>query len=159
MNLYIKVIDGAPVGHPALESNLLEAFQNVIPPEFEVFVSSPYSFTRGVFQVIECRYVKNKDDVWTNNWSLRDMTDSEKVIETERLVNNIKQYISAQKESAQINIVGCMRTSDYEGVDVWTKYLNKCNDWDVSSFDPLAPLVIKPPYINALGNWEERTTV
>ena len=70
MNLYIETENGVTKNHPALESNLLEAF-GVIPEHWEPFVrvSRPY----GLYQVFlqpDLTYEK-VNGVWTDVWSLR----------------------------------------------------------------------------------------
>ena len=78
MNLYIETENGNPINHPAFEDNLLQAF-GAIPAHWEPFnrVERP---TLSIYQVLdsqESTYQKI-DGVWTDVWSLRDMTSEEK---------------------------------------------------------------------------------
>ena len=79
MNLYIETDSNAnPINHPAFEDNLLQAF-GAIPAHWEPFnrVERP---TLSIYQVLdsqESTYQKI-DGVWTDVWSLRDMTSEEK---------------------------------------------------------------------------------
>jgi len=77
MNLYIEIENGQPKNHPAFEDNLIEAF-GAIPQNWEFFVRTERP-TKGIYQVFdsqESTYQKI-DGVWTDVWSLRDMTQEE----------------------------------------------------------------------------------
>ena len=153
MNLYIKVINGVPVDHPSVEGNLLEAFGNVIPSEFEPFEPTPSNLVRGVFQVAERNYVKKETGVWTDVWSLRAMNDTEKANETANLIRNIETHLQFHKEMGQRGISACLSLSDLNGVNAWTTYLVRCSNWKLESLDPLTPPMPKPPLKNPLGVW------
>lgn len=78
MNLYIETENGATKNHPAFEHNLIQAFGSV-PAHWEPFtrVERP---TPSVYQVLESQeavYAK-VDGVWTDVWTIRDMTNEEK---------------------------------------------------------------------------------
>lgn len=76
-NLYIQIIDGKPVNHPAYESNLREAF-NQIPADWERFMRIQPQ--HGIYQVCvydQIRYEKI-DGFWTDVYVYRDMTEEEK---------------------------------------------------------------------------------
>lgn len=77
MNLYIETENGATKNHPAFEDNLIQAFESV-PSNWEKFIRverpipSPYQTMND-----EPTYEK-VDGVWSDVWSLRDMTAEEK---------------------------------------------------------------------------------
>jgi hypothetical protein len=78
MKLYIQIENGQPINHPAFEDNLIQAFGS-IPEHWEPFtrIERP---TLGVYQVLESDepvYAK-VDGVWTDVWSVRDITAEEK---------------------------------------------------------------------------------
>jgi hypothetical protein len=78
MNLYIETENGVTKNHPAFEDNLIQAFGSV-PAHWEAFtrVERPVP---TVYQVLESdtpTYTK-VDGVWTDVWSVRDMTSEEK---------------------------------------------------------------------------------
>ena len=78
MNLYIETENGATKNHPAFEDNLIQAFGSV-PAHWEPFtrVERP---TTGIYQKMDSDepvYTK-VDGVWTDVWSVRDMTAEEK---------------------------------------------------------------------------------
>lgn len=87
MNLYIETENGATKNHPAFEHNLIQAFGSV-PAHWEPFtrVERP---TPSVYQVLESQeavYAK-VDGVWTDVWTIRDMTDEEKAAVHQRVID------------------------------------------------------------------------
>jgi hypothetical protein len=81
MNLYIETDEnGQTKNHPAFEDNLIQAF-GVIPEHWEPFIriEKPEPLVYQIFDSEEPSYQKI-DDVWTDVWSLRDMTDEEKIV-------------------------------------------------------------------------------
>jgi hypothetical protein len=76
MNLYIQVIAGQPVNHPAFQDNLVEAFGG-IPNNWEPFVR--VEKPNELYKVVSDEPTYEKiDGVWTDVWSIRDMTAEEK---------------------------------------------------------------------------------
>jgi hypothetical protein len=78
MNLYIRIENGQAVDHPALEDNLIDALGSV-PDNWERFnrVEAPTPNLYQVLDPVEPSYQK-VDGVWTDVWTIRDMTDEEK---------------------------------------------------------------------------------
>ena len=78
MNLYIETENGNPINHPAFEDNLLQAF-GAIPEHWEHFnrIEKPVPAIYQVLDSQEPTYQKI-DGVWSDVWSLRDMTAEEK---------------------------------------------------------------------------------
>jgi hypothetical protein len=79
MNLYIETDNnGNPINHPAFEDNLLDAFGS-IPDHWEAFtrVERPVPAVYQVLDSQEPTYEKN-NGVWTDVWTVRDMTAEEK---------------------------------------------------------------------------------
>jgi hypothetical protein len=77
MKLYIETENGWVKNHPAFEDNLLEAFGS-IPEHWEPFVRMPPEL--GTYQKLaypDPTYLKI-NGVWTDVWSIRDMTAEEK---------------------------------------------------------------------------------
>ncbi len=96
MSLYIETENGVTKNHPAFEDNLLQAFGS-IPAHWEPFtrVERP---TPGVYQLLESDeavYAK-VDGVWTDVWSLRDMTEEEKTAKQQGVITafNEREYAS-----------------------------------------------------------------
>ena len=77
MNLYIEIENGAAKNHPAFEDNLIQGFGSV-PEHWEAFtrVERPVPTTYQIFDAEEPTYEK-VNGVWTDVWSLRDMTSQE----------------------------------------------------------------------------------
>lgn len=77
MNLYIETENGATKNHPAFEDNLIQAF-GFIPDQWEAFmrIERPVPSIYQLLESDEPIYTK-VDGVWTDVWSLRDMTADE----------------------------------------------------------------------------------
>ena len=77
MKLYIETENGLPINHPALEENLLQAFGD-IPTHWESFlrVERPTLAAYQALNIQEPEYLL-VEGVWTDVWSIRDMTADE----------------------------------------------------------------------------------
>jgi hypothetical protein len=96
MNLYIETENGLVKNHPAFEDNLLQAF-GVIPERWEPFVRVEQP-KLGVYQKLaspDPEYLKI-NGVWTDVWSIRDMTSEEKAAKQQAVINafNDREYAS-----------------------------------------------------------------
>jgi hypothetical protein len=96
MNLYIETENGVTKNHPAFEDNLMQAFGS-IPTRWEPFtrVERP---NPSVYQILESDapvYTK-VDGVWTDVWSLREMTAEEKTAKQQAVITafNEQEYAS-----------------------------------------------------------------
>jgi hypothetical protein len=79
MNLYIKIENGQPVDHPAIEENLIHAFRS-IPSNFAPFnrVQRPDNLLTSPFQIAQCTYTLMDDGItWQDTWSAIQMTADE----------------------------------------------------------------------------------
>jgi len=100
MKLYIETENGQVKNHPALEDNLIAAFGSV-PAHWEPFtrVERPIP---GLYQVLtsdEAVYTK-VDGVWTDVWSVRDMTAEEKTALHQATVTQFNSRPQAENWSA-----------------------------------------------------------
>jgi hypothetical protein len=77
MNLYIETENGVTKNHPALEENLIEAFGSV-PSNWEAFVRVERPTNLGVYQIVNDPIYAKVEGVWTDVWTIRDMTAEEK---------------------------------------------------------------------------------
>ena len=86
MNLYIETEIGIAKNHPALEGNLIEAF-GIIPANWEPFirVEKPLPALYQTFDSPESVYAK-VDGVWTDVWTLRDMTAEERTVKQQAVI-------------------------------------------------------------------------
>lgn len=77
MNLYIETENGVTKNHPAFEDNLIQAF-GAIPAHWERFVrvERPVPTMYQTMDNPDSVYTQ-VDGVWTDVWSLRDMTAEE----------------------------------------------------------------------------------
>jgi hypothetical protein len=100
MNLYIETENGQIKNHPAFEDNLIQAF-GAVPAHWEPFtrVERP---TLGVYQTMdsnEAVYAK-VDGVWTDVWSVRDMTAEEKTAKQQAVITAFNSREQAENWSA-----------------------------------------------------------
>lgn len=102
MKLYIQVENGQPVNHPALENNLMQTF-NEIPTNWEAF-DRPERPSPTPYQVIDAQlgsYVK-LNGVWTDVWSIRDMTAEEKAAKQQAVRDEFNARDQAENWSAWV---------------------------------------------------------
>jgi hypothetical protein len=86
MNLYIEVENGVTKNHPAFEENLIQAFGE-IPLNWEKFIRVDPPIPT-VYQVLNQEPTYSKvDGVWTDVWSLRNMTDEEKLLKKQAVID------------------------------------------------------------------------
>lgn len=74
----LKVADGMPVGHPAFEDNLLDAFSE-IPAEWEPFEHTPNPATNNYKLLLlhPTPAYRKIDGVWREYWYVRERTQEE----------------------------------------------------------------------------------
>ena len=100
MNLYIKTENGETKKHPAFEDNLIAAF-GVVPENWEPFVRVERPVLT-VYQVLESDipvYAK-VDGVWTDVWTVRDMTAEEKTAKQQTIITLFNSQEQAENWSA-----------------------------------------------------------
>jgi hypothetical protein len=102
MNLYIEIENGQPKNHPALEDNLLQAFET-IPENWEPFfrVERP---VLGIYEVLESNepvYAK-EDGVWTDVWNVRTMTEEEKTVVQQSIIDIFNSRSQIENWSAWV---------------------------------------------------------
>ena len=100
MNLYIETENGTTKNHPAFEENLMQAF-SAIPEHWEPFIRVERP-TLGIYQVLEPDepiYAK-VNNVWTDVWTMRDMTAEEKTEKQQNVINAFNSRPQAENWSA-----------------------------------------------------------
>ena len=137
MNLYIRMVDGAPFEHPLFEDNFREAFPNVdvnnLPPEFAKFERVPEP-RPGIFEVVDGLSYQVVNNVVKDVWHIRAMTDVERTEKIEILKRNAAEIIVFLKQVAQHNI----DAADNENLkQQWVKHMEAINAWVFD--DPLNP--------------------
>jgi hypothetical protein len=141
MNLYIETENGVTKNHPALESNLIQAFGSV-PAHWEPFtrVERP---TLGVYQVLESQEVvyAKVNGVWTDVWTLRDMTVEEKIAKQQGVITAFNEREYASNWSAwTLDEATCMmvppipRPAPVEGVNMF--WCGADNNWKQAPLRP-----------------------
>ena len=100
MNLYIETNNGQTANHPAFEDNLIQVF-GAIPEHFELFVrvEKPNKLIYQVLESDEPTYQK-VNNVWTDVWTLRDMTAEEKSAKQQSLRDEFNSREQASNWSA-----------------------------------------------------------
>jgi hypothetical protein len=95
MSLFIEIEEGKPKHHPAFENNILEAFGH-IPPNFEPFVrvSQPMLDVYQVLNDPPFTYEKI-NGIWTDVWSIRPMSESEKIQKQNDQKSKWNEYINS----------------------------------------------------------------
>lgn len=100
MNLYIEIENGVTKNHPAFEDNLIQAFGS-IPEHWEPFIRVERP-TPNIYQVLESdKPVYTKiDGVWTDVWTMRDMTAEEKTTKQQVVMSAFSSHDQASNWSA-----------------------------------------------------------
>ena len=109
MKLYIQTQDGQPINHPAFEDNLLQAFGGLIPAHWEEFVrvERPTALIYQVLESEEPTYAK-VDGVWTDVWTVRDMTAEEIIAKQQATRDKFNAREQAENWSAwTLDIATC----------------------------------------------------
>lgn len=101
MNLYIETENGATKNHPAFEDNLIQAFGSV-PNNWEAFVRVERPIPT-LYQTMDDEPTYSKvDGVWTDVWSLRDMTAEEKLAKQQAVIDYFNNRPQSENWSAWI---------------------------------------------------------
>ena len=100
MNLFIETENGATKNHPAFEDNLIQAFGS-IPEQWEAFtrIERPAPSVYQLLESEEPTYAK-VDGVWSDVWSLRDMTAEEKAAKQQSVRDTFNAREQAENWSA-----------------------------------------------------------
>lgn len=100
MKLYIQVENGRTINHPALESNLLQAFDR-IPENWEPFVRNERPSV-GPYEILESEMptYQKIDDVWTDVWTINTMTEEEKIAKQQAVIATFNDREQSENWSA-----------------------------------------------------------
>ena len=100
MNLFIETENGATKNHPAFEENLMQAFGE-IPAHWKPFtrIERPVPSVYQLLESEEPTYEK-VDGVWSDVWSLRDMTAEEKAAKQQSVRDTFNAREQAENWSA-----------------------------------------------------------
>lgn len=78
MNLYIQIVDGVPVNHPATEENLVSAL-GAVPSNWEPFkrIENPCFANKKLILVAPEPTYEKVDGVWQDVWHYREKTQED----------------------------------------------------------------------------------
>jgi hypothetical protein len=98
MNLYIEIENDLPKNHPAFEDNLIQAF-GLVPSNWEPFirVERPTLMDYEVLESNDPIYTK-VNGVWTDVWTVREMTAEEKEVVRQNIIKNAKDLWAARPQ-------------------------------------------------------------
>jgi hypothetical protein len=150
MELFIQIRDGQPYEHPIFAENFQQAFPHIdtnnLPPEFARFERIPQP-APGVYEVVEGPVYQWVDGMVSDVWTVRPMTDAEREVKTQQLIDGAYSMRDFFKTVAQQKIDEA--TTD-QARQVWTDYLAQLDAYTVT--DPVNPQVPMPPRIDKDGN-------
>lgn len=148
MELFIQILNGQPHEHPILGDNFRQAFPSVdvdnLPPEFARFERITFGesgMQAGVFDVPEVSY-QWVDGIVKDVWSVRPMTDDERVQKLADLTSSANGQIAWAKQFAQDNADAAPTE---EARQAWLGYLTVLNAWVLH--DPVNPDIPRPPRV------------
>jgi hypothetical protein len=145
MELFIQVIDGKPVNHPAFKENLEQAFPDGIPVEWEPFKRVPTTLTCDTFEKSICEYVKDETGIWTDYWHVTPMTDEEREEKTQQIKDAIQKEINGRILQAKNAVIWALKNSNLNAVQVWEEYLSRLQSYAVESVAPVMPRIPQGP--------------
>jgi len=145
MELFIKIVDGQPSGHPMLGDNFCQVFPDVdttnLPQEFARFerVEQPYTTD---FQVCEGPVYQWENGVVKDVWTVRDMNDSERAEVIQIKTNFANQMHGQLKSFVEAKLTTETDTTAIAALNDWLVQLNA---WTL--VDPVNPNVPSAPEI------------
>lgn len=100
MKLYIQTKNSQTINHPAMESNLIQAFGSV-PETWEPFIRVERP-TIGVYELLESEtpIYQKVDGVWKDVWAWRSFTVKEKADKQQAVINAFNNRPQAENWSA-----------------------------------------------------------
>jgi len=123
MDFFIEMRDGAPYGHPILDSNFREVYPDIdtqnLPSNFARFVRTAPPSNVGMFEVEESTY-QIIDGVVTDVWTIRPLEGEQYAMRVDMLRRSLEDYIENQKAIAQGKIV---EATDPAVKAAWEDYL------------------------------------
>jgi hypothetical protein len=102
MALFIQIQDGQPVNHPVYDFNLIQVY-GTIPQAWAMFERTECP-TPSVYQILDSQEPTYQlvNNVWTDVWSLRDMTDAEKLAKQQKVQANWASMPNASNFTAWV---------------------------------------------------------
>jgi hypothetical protein len=101
MKLYIKVENGQPIDHPAVEENLLQAFPDGIPFNWEPFNRIPFPTLKWYESFANPHVVYEKiNGVWTDVFQVIQLTAEERAAKQQSVITEFNSREQASNWSA-----------------------------------------------------------
>ena len=150
MNFYIKILNGDPIGHPMLSSNLIQLGVDLenLPEDYAVFHRVEKNVTPNRFEIAYSTYEWNTDKTAVQDvWRVRDMTDAEKDVKLGMMLDIAKDHIEQLKLTAAFEIEHAVNPEDSE---VWQNYLESLNEFSPTKTNLAVPI---PPRKDESGKW------
>jgi hypothetical protein len=149
MELFIQIREGQPYEHPIFADNFQQAFPNIdlnnLPPEFARFERVPQPIS-NVYEVVEGPTYQWIDGKVKDVWAVRPMTDAEREVKTQQLIDGAYSMRDFYKTLAQQKI---NEAPTDQARQAWTHYLDELNAYTVT--DPVNPQVPMPPRVDKDG--------
>lgn len=143
MELYIKVINGNPINHPILASNLIDALgidYDNIPKEYEKFKRKECNIEIGLLEKPISRYEKI-DGVWTDVWESVPLAENELQFKKNQIKDEKKFLALAHKNYAEESL---NLTSNNSIKQYLSNYISTISDLEIN-YDTIIP---DPPFLN-----------
>jgi hypothetical protein len=123
MELFIEMRNGAPYGHPILDSNFREVYPDIdtqnLPSNFARFVRTAPPSNVGMFEVEESTY-QIVGDVVTDVWAIRPLEGEQYAMRVDMLRQSLEGDVENQKLIAQEKIA---EATDPAVKAAWEDYL------------------------------------
>jgi hypothetical protein len=157
---YIQIDEnGNAINHPAFESNLLEAFPNGIPSNWELFEHTIVDNRPRMWDVLKRIYTKI-NGVWTNTSTYIPMSETERAEATIIYFNQLKTKKNNFLEVTDLHIQEKNDAQDFISVSVLNEYKTQLTAWDPEtvilgeSFEDFCmPPFPNPPVKQDDGSW------
>jgi len=129
MELFIQIRNGQPYEHPIFGDNFRQAFPHIdtenLPPEFARFIRIACPNNAGLYEVDQVEY-QWSNGVVTDVWSVRPMTDEERIDKDEREKNNVLFFFEQLKQLGE----QCLTEADTDiKRAAWSDYLAALDAW------------------------------
>ena len=149
MELFIKIQDGQPHEHPIFGDNFRQAFPHIdtdnLPPDFARFERIPAP-TPDIYEVVGGPTYQWVDGVVKDVWTVRPMTDAERVVKNDELTQGAYNMRDFFKTLAQQKIDEATTAAARQA---WMDYLAQLDVYVVSN--PVNPNVPMPPRVSEDG--------
>jgi hypothetical protein len=143
---YIQVDEnGNAVNHPAFESNLLQAFPDGIPSNWELFEHTPSNNPPRMWDMLERRYVKT-NGVWTNVTVYRSMDETERAEATTRYINQLQEDKLIYIERATFLIKERENVFDSASAALLIEYKSNLEIWNLVALGDSFENFCSPPF-------------